>query len=76
MRHAGDLDSPVGVRLIQPAVYVHHLGLNPDAKVYSKLIQTVAQTLESVGEFMLIHLPVTERGGIIRSVAEPSVIHD
>ena len=61
MRHAGDLDSPVGVRLIQPAVYVHHLGLNPDAKVYSEFIQSVTQPFKSVGELMLIHLPVTER---------------
>ena len=76
MRHAGNLDSPVGMCLIQSAVYVYHLRLNPDAKVYSEFIQSVTQPLKPVGELMLIHLPVAKRGGIIIPVAEPSVIHD
>ena len=76
-------DHPVGMRLENPAVGVHHLGFHPEAELEPALLRLVAEAHEAVRQFLGIHHPVAEAhlvlvDGVARvlACAEPAVIQD
>ena len=73
------LQGPLGVTLEEFAFRVHHLRLYPDAELNAAFAGSLRQRIESVGQFVLVHHPVSQAGGVVLSrilVAEPTVVHD
>ncbi len=70
---------PVGMLLEELALGVGHLGLNPDAELDTVYCSLFDQSVDAVGQFLLVYRPVAKPLMIIVArvfVAEPAVVHD
>ena len=74
-RTVGEMDHPIGMRAIEVAIGVHHLGLDPKAEVHAEPVDVFDQRLEALREFLRIDEPVAQAGAIVVALAEPAVIH-
>ena len=61
---------------VQIAVGVHHLRLDPDAKVHAQRVYAIDHRFQAVRKLLRVHIPVAQAGVIVLALAEPSVIDD
>ena len=74
----GGLDYPVGMLLVQLAGGIGHFGFYPDAELDTVLLGIAQQSLNTIGQFLLVYYPVAQARvvGLTRIlVAKPSVVH-
>ena len=70
-----DRHCPVRMLAEEIAVFIDHLGLNPETEQQALFMNQTAQIPQLPAEFVLIYKPVSEPPEVIIPVSEPSVIH-
>jgi hypothetical protein len=60
---------------IEIGVGVHHLRLNPQAKIHPQRMNLVDQRLQAVRKLLRVHIPVAQAGVVVLALAKPAVVH-
>ena len=68
------VDGPVGMGSIQVAIGADHLRLHPDAEIHAVFVAGINNGFQSIGEFPLVHIPVTQGGIVPVTMAEPAIV--
>src|SRR5580658_5357989 len=74
-RATGKIQNPVRMLAIEIGIRVDHLWLDPQTEIHAERVDFVDERLQTVREFLLIHIPVAEAGVVVLALAEPAIVH-
>ena len=67
---------PVGMLLIETAVFTDHLRLYPETEIHPQGFEFFTEGSNSSGQLLRIRFPVSQGGSIVIPPGKPPVIHD
>ena len=65
---------PVRMFTVEVAVFINHLGLDPDTEFEAHVIDLPNQLTKCTAQFFLIDLPVSQSAQFAVTLSEPAVI--